>query len=213
MNSMTTIEATDGEDKPKAPEDENEISAMLKKSKAEGEKRRRRITTTCTVAGSSGTVIGLVIHRAPFFFISGIEASGHPAVFVGLAIMFGSFSVLLLGVLPSDVKAIRIAHRLIAFQIAVIGISSALVTVSWLKRGLEGDLPRMHRAHWLATVNVNCWLQLARLIKASYLSQRERLDQVWRIFGQFLMTTGILFFASSWTRPSSSTLGSHTRCT
>ena len=109
--------------------------------------------------------------------------------------MFGSFSVLLLGVLPSDVKAIRIAHRLIAFQIAVIGISSALVTVSWLKRGLEGDLPRMHRAHWLATVNVNCWLQLARLIKASYLSQRERLDQVWRIFGQFLMTTGILFFA------------------
>ena len=77
-----------------AAEDEiNNISAMLKKGKAEGEKRRRRITYTCYVTGTLGTVVGGAVHRAPFVVVlDERDPSGHPLTFIGLAIAYVSFS-------------------------------------------------------------------------------------------------------------------------
>ena len=64
-----------------------ELTAMLKKSKEEGRKRRRRITYTCCVVGTFGIVFGAAIHRAPFYYGWSIM---HPFVLSGVAILLGS---------------------------------------------------------------------------------------------------------------------------
>ena len=90
----------------------NRITTMLRKSKDEGAKRRRRITYTCCIAGAFGFVFGAAVHRAPFYFAEYQgEAASHPLYFIGMAMIFGSFSILLLGVLPSDLCAIRVTSK------------------------------------------------------------------------------------------------------
>ena len=142
---------------------------MLNKSKKEGETLRRRITTTCYVAGTLGALFGGAVHRYPSVFVSlfsgqievtilekvptfhrlsftefrlteilfledfdfmkkGEEpytnVTGHRVVFIGLATLFGSLSILLLGVLQSEVNAVRAIHGFVTLIVALCGITS-----------------------------------------------------------------------------------------
>merc|ERR1719428_2366766 len=125
---MSAVESADVVPTPENAEPDNkEISAMLEKSKKEGEKRRQRITTTCVVTGTIGAVVGAVVHRSPFWMYpeKGMRAAGEAPVFIGLGMIFASASILLLGVLLTDVKAIKVANRVLCF---VVSLFAALAT-------------------------------------------------------------------------------------
>jgi hypothetical protein len=167
---------------------------MLEKSKREGEKRRMRITGTCLLVGTIGLLVGAYVH---FQRPSTAKGMGHPNVYLGASMMYSSLAILLLGVLPSDVRAIRVANGLMMFVFAVILVSMVIAQVLFYRRGLAGDIPRLHRSYWTGFANVNNLIQSVRMAKANYLSQRERLDKIWRVFGQWQMGSGLLFLILS----------------
>merc|ERR1719487_2883040 len=107
--------------------------------------------------------------------------------------MFTSISIILLGVLPSDVRAIRVANSLMICVLVVNLLWVSLATVLLARRGLQGDIPRLHRSIWCVPLCLLIAGNLARMTKASSLPPRERLDQVWRVFGQFLVLFGLMF--------------------
>ena len=130
----------------------SEISEMLEKSKREGEKRRMRITGTCLLVGIIGSIAGTYIFlQRP----NTAEGMGHPNLYIGLAMNFASGLILLLGVLPTDKRAIRMAHGLVMFILVISALATLLAAVLFFKKGLEGDIPRKHRSYWAAAVNVN----------------------------------------------------------
>ena len=193
------------------------VSAMLKRSKAEGEKRRRRITTTCFVVGSIGFVVGAAFIYIPRSFMSYLEdlpfgkkpdgtnyteteAAAHPLAFVGMAVIFLSFSCLLLGVLPSDVSAIKIANRLIAAQFLFCTLPSAASANVFLGLYVQSgytDIPRLQRGCFQATVMLICLIHFVRVIMAAFLPPRSRLDQLWRVLAQFLFLCGVVWFVTA----------------
>ena len=168
----------------------SEISEMLEKSKREGEKRRMRITGTCLLVGIIGSIAGTYIFlQRP----NTAEGMGHPNLYIGLSMNFASGLILLLGVLPTDKRAIRMAHGLVMFILVISALATLLAAVLFFKKGLDGDIPRKHRSYWAAVVTTNIWFQTGRLTTAFYLPQRERLEKLWRVYGTVLMTTGSAF--------------------
>jgi hypothetical protein len=169
-----------------------QISAMLEKSKKEGEKRRKRITRTCVVTGIFGACLGVLVHRLPFIMYPelGLRALGEPPVFIGLGMIFVSASILLLGVLPTDLMAIKVANRILCGFVFLFSLLATVIIYAWIK---DGSYWRMRRAYWLSAINVYTVICLARIIRASYLTQRERLDRLWRVLSQWLLGLGIGF--------------------
>merc|ERR1719460_1756027 len=96
---------TGGADNERSDAGSTDISAMLTKSKQEGKKRQMRITGTCFLLGTLGIVLGILVQNYDRSE-TGEDLNG----FVGGALIFISFTVLLLGVLPSDLKAVRVAN-------------------------------------------------------------------------------------------------------
>ena len=144
-----------GDAKTRIERRNSQISATLEKSKEEGKKRRRRITYTSITSGAFGFIVGALVCRAPFIFDLTEDAETHPLFFIGFGIIFGSFSILLLGVLPSDRNAIRVANGLVALIVAFCGITSGLVMYEWAtyeEQGIAGESKRedeVRRAYWL----------------------------------------------------------------
>jgi hypothetical protein len=151
--------------------------------------------------------VGVAVHLFPRFFIEYIEAiegnsytdvekNGHPMSFVGLGMIFTAYSILLLGVLPSDVSVIKIANRLLTIIFAfcfVANMTISVIFVSLYVRSGYTDIPRRNRSIFNLIGAVLILIHVVLIILAGYRSPRERLDQIWRVFASFLFVNGILF--------------------
>merc|ERR1719171_1353160 len=95
-------------------------------------------------------VVGAVMHRVPFGIYPDIlnqdpdSPDAAPliawaGVLGGLAMIIFSCSILLLGVLPTDVMAIKVANRLLCFAVGIYFFQSALVNVVVAVDGFKGD--------------------------------------------------------------------------
>merc|ERR1719163_1328739 len=165
--------------------------------KTEGKKRQRRITGTCFLLGTLGIVLGVVVQNLN-------KESSSSLQFIGGMITYLSFTLLLLGVLPTDKTAIRIANGLVLFLCATQSILSALLALAMVLIGMNGGwtFPRVMRALLVSAGTANFVTQMVRLTTATYLPPRARLDKVWRVFGQWQLFMGLtcgifaLFFVS-----------------
>ena len=128
------------------------------------------------------------------------ERGAHPLAFIGIGVIFSSFSCLLLGVLPSDVSAIKIANRLLGgifiFSILSSGILANLFLGLYVESGYT-DIPRLQRGCFQATVMLICLIHFVRVIMAAFLPPRSRLDQLWRVLAQFLFLNGVVWFVTA----------------
>jgi hypothetical protein len=168
-----------------------DISEMLTKSKKEGKKRQMRITGTCFLVGFLGILLGIVVqNQKP----STAEGQGNLQRLVGGMLVYLSSSVLLLGVLPSDVKAIRVANGLVLFLCATQSILALFGAAAMVLIGMQRGwtFPRIMRAVLLCAVTANFITQMVRLTAATYLPPRARLDKVWRVFGQWQLITALI---------------------
>jgi hypothetical protein len=194
---MAAAESADGVGTPGSVEDEsNEISAMLLKSKKEGEKRRRRISTTCTVVGTVGIVGGGTTFRAMFMIYGTMVAARHLVSYIACGVMLCSVSIALLGVLPTDVTAIKVANRLAILTVGLFTVFTGAIAWVFLMLGLRDGSPSQLNgplaAIWMACACLVSAISLARLVATSFLTQRERLDQIWRVYAQWLMATSVV---------------------
>ena len=124
------------------------------------------------------------------------EAAAHPLAFVGMAVIFLSFSCLLLGVLPSDVSAIKIANRLLGGLFISCALSSTLVANLFLGLYVQSgytDIPRLQRGcyflihlcnslilSWKVRYRTLLWFfsQMSKLYRARSLLYRRQILQV-----------------------------------
>ena len=176
--------------------DTKQVAAMLEESKREGEKRRMRITGTCLLVGVVGLVGGFFLHLQRPSDVSGLK---HPNLYIGLAMMFSSLSILLLGILPSDVRAIRIANGLLLFLFLILMFTTGTAAGLIYFRGNEKNdqTLRRGRAYLCMIQHATVWITILRLMRAIYLSPRERLDHIWRVLGQCLISWAGLYLVLS----------------
>jgi hypothetical protein len=162
------------------------VSAMLKQSKTEGARRRWRITGTCLACGSVGFVfyfISLVARR----YIENPQVS-LLLIFVQLCLRDLSMVVLLLGVLPSDVIAIRLVNAIVALCALAVAVLTARVAMT------NSDTPSI--VGFMSAVSLNAWVAVLRLCRAACLSPRERLDNIWRIFAHLLLGSAAIILGN-----------------
>ena len=135
---MAADEAENDTDAPGSPKyDSTGVSAMLQKSKKEGQKRRMRITGTCLLLGTLGAIFGVTTSGRAFVLNRRTGERYIDFVFVGLTITFISVTIVLLGVLPTDSRAIKeMTEEIRRVKAAIVTFSHVL---KGFKNGAIGD--------------------------------------------------------------------------
>jgi len=159
------------------------ISAMLEKSKEEGQKQRMRITGTCLITGTVGAIVGGMIRLSS---PATREGAGSANTFIGVIVMYTSATILLLGVLPTDVFAIKFANGIVGLVLAMMVFGSARNVVVFVRQELY------QRALFFCLSSAVLGFYICLTIRAFYLNPRERLNQLWSILALTLLIMGAM---------------------